>query len=73
METMMANNIIRDKDDLSEVIVAMPFGRLMQVAHELVSMVAEANVDTPGIRNLETPLGMAEMLYDWAEAQQESD
>lgn len=69
----MASNIIQDKDDLAEVIVAMPFGRLMQVAHELVSMVAEANEETPGIRNLDTPLGMAEMLYDWAEAQQDAD
>jgi hypothetical protein len=59
--------LIKDKDDLAEVLVAMPFGRLMQVAHELVSMVAEADID----RKIDTPVGMAEMLYDWAESQTE--
>jgi hypothetical protein len=68
METTMTN-IIKDKDDLAEVIVAMPFGRLMQVAHELVSMVADADP----AREIDTPLGMAEMLNDWAESQQEAD
>lgn len=65
----MANNMIKDKSNLAEVLVVMPFGVLMQVAHELVSMVAEAD-DT---RKIDTPVGMAEMLYDWAEAQSEAD
>lgn len=61
-------NIIKDKNDLAEVIVAMPFGELMHVARQLVAM----NADDPEVnRHPETPLGMAETLYDWAQAQVE--
>jgi hypothetical protein len=67
MEMMMAE-LTTDKDDLAKVLVSMPFGRLMEIAHELVSMVADADVD----RKIDTPVGMAEMLYDWADAQDES-
>ena len=64
-------NVTHDKDDLAAIITTMSFGKLMQVAHELVSMVAEANIDTPGCRDISTPVGMAEMLFDWAESQDE--
>lgn len=64
------SNIIHDKSDLAQVLTTMPFGVLMQVAHELVSMVAEANAEEATmVRDLSTPVGMAEMLYDWADAQ----
>lgn len=59
--------MIKDIDDLAAVILALPFGKLMSVASELVRM----NTDDPDInRHPETPLGMAETLYDWAESQE---
>lgn len=58
--------IVKSKTDLAEVLMAMPFGELMNVARELVRM----NSEDPEInRHPETALGMAETLYDWAEAQ----
>jgi hypothetical protein len=68
--------MIQDEDDLVEAILGMPFGKLMKVGHELVSLVAEANSDAeiegrPIARDLNTPVGMAEMLYDWAESKKE--
>jgi len=77
METTMTH-MIKGRGDLAEVLTAMPFGVLMQVAQELVSMVTDANEDaklegSKIARDLGDPTGMAQMLYDWAEAQQESD
>jgi hypothetical protein len=61
----MMTNIIKDKDDLAEILMAMPFGQLMDVASQLVGM----NEDKEFDRNVKTPLGMAQTLYDWAESQ----
>lgn len=61
----MASCIIKDRKDMASAIVGMPFGDLMDVARELVEMSADPEVE----RKLDTPLGMAEMLWDWAEAQ----
>lgn len=54
------------RKDLAKMLAAMPYGVLAQVAQELVEM----NQDPEYDRNVSTPKGMAETLYDWGEAQQ---
>ena len=61
--------IASDKEDLVNAIVGMPFGKLMEVAYALVQM----NEDKECDRNIKTPLGMAQTLYDWAESEVEND
>jgi hypothetical protein len=60
----MADDLTKTDKDLANVLLNMSFGKLMSVANELVSMVAEA--EPP--RKIDVPTGMAEMLYDWAES-----
>jgi hypothetical protein len=57
-------NMKKDRSELAEVLVSMPFGELMSVAIALVEM----NQDQEFNRKPETPLGMAQTLYDWAES-----
>ena len=56
-----------DKYDLAKVLVSMTFGDLMQVSFELIDMNQDRSVD----RKANTPVGLAQTLYDWAEAQEE--
>lgn len=56
---------ITDSTDLARTIAGMPFQDLMAVASALVQMNEDAEMD----RNVKTPLGMAETLTDWAEAE----
>jgi hypothetical protein len=61
---------LKDRSDLAEVLRTMTFGDLVEVARELVGM----NADDPECnRHPETPIGMAQTLYDWAEAEEERD
>jgi hypothetical protein len=53
---------IQDPTDLARVIAGMSYGGLMDVARQLVAMNAE------GERDPKTQHGMAETLFDWAEA-----
>ena len=55
----------KDRGDLAGVLAAMPFGELMKIATELVAMNEDKDCD----RNIKTPLGMAETLWDWAESE----
>jgi hypothetical protein len=57
--------LVQNKDDLASVITALPFGVLMNVANQLVGMTEDKDIG----RDITTPLGLAECLYDWAEAQ----
>jgi len=62
----MAEDYTKKRGDLASVLLNMSFGNLMEVATELVKM----NTDDPDInRHPETPLGLAQTLYDWAEAE----
>lgn len=61
-------DFLKDDGDLASVLMAMPFGKLMAVAKALVEM----NEDKEFDRNVKTPLGMAETLYDWAESQRDN-
>jgi hypothetical protein len=61
--------IMHDKSDLAETIAGLPFNALMEIAKELVDMVEDAGDD----RDIKTAVGMAEMLADWAEAQNDHD
>ncbi|MGM4906215.1 hypothetical protein AB8B21_05940 [Tardiphaga sp. 866_E4_N2_1] len=56
---------ITDRNDLATTLAGMPFAELMEVAKALVSM----NEDKEFDRNVKTPLGMAETLTDWADAE----
>jgi hypothetical protein len=59
--------IMHDRSDLAATIAGLPFNELMAVSKEFVRMVADAD------RDITTPVGMAEMLADWAEAQDDND
>ena len=56
-----------DRYALAKVLVRMTFGDLMQVSFELIDMNQDRGVD----RKANTPVGLAQTLYDWAEAQEE--
>ena len=60
--------IVKDADDLADILRNIPFDALMCVAKELVEM----NEDKEYDRNVKTPLGMAETLSDWAVAQKDA-
>ena len=53
------------RKDLAKILATMPYGELVQVAAELHGMNADENV---GLRDMTNKYGMAETLYDWAEA-----
>jgi hypothetical protein len=55
---------IPTRGDLAKLLATMPYGVLASVAKELVEM----NQDPECNRHPETPVGMAETLYDWGEA-----
>ena len=50
---------------LAEVITQMSYGDLLQIADELVDMNAGEN---EGLRDMTKKYGMADTLFDWAEA-----
>lgn len=52
------------RKDLAQMLAAMPYGVLDDIAKELVEMNQDANCN----RHPETPAGMARTLYDWGEA-----
>lgn len=52
---------IQDPIDLARVIVGMSYGSLTKVAGSLVDM------NSDGLRDVKTVVGMAETLFDWAE------
>lgn len=54
------------KKDLAATILKMNYGALKQVAAELAGTIE----DKEARPKLETPEEFAELLYDWAEAQQ---
>lgn len=56
--------------DLAAVLMNMSFGNLMAVADQLVTMNSE---DPESNRHFDTTLGMAQTLYDWAEAQDDDE
>jgi hypothetical protein len=58
----MATTWIKTTLELAETITAMRYGDLLDVARQLVEMNAEGERDT------KTNNGMADTLYDWAEA-----
>jgi hypothetical protein len=53
---------IQEPIDLARIIVGMSYGGLTKVANYLVEMNAN------GERDVKTVVGMAETLFDWAEA-----
>lgn len=53
------------RKDLAKILATMPYGVLVGVAQELHEMNADDNV---GMRDMTNKYGMAETLYDWAEA-----
>lgn len=53
---------IQDPLDLARILVNMSYGGLTKVAAEFVSM------NENGERDIKTTVGMAETLFDWAEA-----
>lgn len=57
----MATDWIRNRDELAKTITTMSFGELFAVAGALVEM------NENGERDINTPLGMAQTLWDWAE------
>jgi hypothetical protein len=60
------SNIVKSSEDLAEILMAMPFGKLMDVATELIEMNEDPDIMN---RDPKTPFGMAQTLYDWAESQ----
>jgi len=64
----MPKDYTKTEKDLAFVIMNMSFGTLMGVAYQLVAMNKE--IDDPEMdRHADTPVGLAQTLYDWAEAQ----
>lgn len=59
---------MRSPKDFAEVIVNMGYGDLLDVADEIRDMNAGEN---EGLRDMSTKYGMADTLYDWAEATME--
>jgi len=53
---------IQDPDDLASIITQMSYGGLCEVADALVQMNANAE------RDVKTIHGMADTLFDWAQA-----
>jgi hypothetical protein len=51
--------------ELAEIIVSMSYGDLLSVATMLHDMNADEN---EGLRDMKSKYGMAETLFDWAEA-----
>jgi len=56
-----------DRYLLAKTIVGLTYGDLMQIALELIDMNQDRGVD----RKANTPVGLAQTLYDWAESQEE--
>lgn len=56
---------LQSPKDLADVITKMSYGDLLEVAKELHEMNAGENV---GLRDMDSKYGMADTLYDWAEA-----
>lgn len=56
---------MRSPKDLAEVIVNLGYRDLLETADELRDMNAGEN---EGLRDMSTKYGMADTLYDWAEA-----
>jgi hypothetical protein len=50
---------------LADVIMQMSYGDLLEVARELYEMNAGENT---GLRNMDSKYGMADTLFDWADA-----
>lgn len=59
----MATCIIRDRKELAGILTNMPYNELLKVADEFVEMVKDAD------RQIDNAHGMADMLADWADAQ----
>ncbi len=53
------------KSELARILATMPYGVLLDVAQQLHEMNAD---DNAGLRDMTSKYGMAETLYDWAEA-----
>lgn len=58
------------RKDLAKILATMPYGVLLEVAQELHEMNAD---DNAGLRDMTSKYGMAETLYDWAEATASDD
>jgi hypothetical protein len=56
---------MRSPKDLAEVIVNMGYRDLLEVADEIRDMNAGEN---EGLRDINTKYGVADTLFDWAEA-----
>jgi hypothetical protein len=65
MEAMMATTWIKTPLELAETISAMRYGDLLEVAKALYEMNAD---DNAGLRDMNSKYGMADTLFDWAEA-----
>lgn len=61
----MATEWIKTQLELAEVIMSMRYGDLLDVADQLRDMNAGEN---EGLRDMKSKYGLADTLFDWAEA-----